>query len=57
MLEAYVTCDNCGGSGECPKCDGTGFVQTRIPGGLTKGRCPECKGDCACDDCKGTGKR
>ena len=43
-------CLDCGGtgkeSGECDKCDGTGYAE-----------CPECRHEDLCDECDGTGER
>jgi len=46
-----MDCDECGGSGDCPWCDGTGNV------GPEHKICPDCEGSGDCADCNGTGQK
>jgi len=48
MVGCGIDCIECGGSGKCKTCKGTGYVP--------KGICPTCDGSGSCQTCGGDGK-
>jgi len=48
MVGCGFDCIECGGSGKCNKCKGTGYIP--------KGICPTCNGSGYCQNCGGDGK-
>ena len=47
----YNTCPTCGGTGGCPKCNGTSMGMD-LEGAYIDGLCPRCEGTGLCPDCK-----
>jgi hypothetical protein len=45
-------CDFCGGSGDCPWCDGTGLKDGLL---ISTEPCPMCEGSGTCPECGGSG--
>lgn len=58
-------CVECGGSGVCPLCDGTGRITInphpskpyKINDGSGTSKCYLCNGTGKCSDCNGTGRK
>jgi primosomal protein N' len=50
-------CNHCGGSGKCPKCNGTGWILHGDPAGNFHMHCRECQNSGKCPKCGGIGKK
>ncbi|MDF7801900.1 hypothetical protein P4C99_20655 [Pontiellaceae bacterium B1224] len=50
-----VTCAVCGGTGKCPKCNGTGRLDSAT--GKTTTHCTKCRGTGVCPECGGEGSK
>jgi len=50
-------CEECGGTGKCSRCDGSGYEEHGLFGlGLIEEYCTKCNGTGECSICRGTGK-
>jgi len=50
-MQEQKECEECGGSGDCPWCDGTG-----TKGGKADDPCDDCAGTGECSVCHGSGE-
>ena len=60
MTACSFTCPECGGSGDCKNCKGTGYIWNPNGGGAGIGgdeACPKCHTSGDCPKCNGSGLR
>lgn len=53
-IQVWIPCADCGGSGRCKKCNGTGVYWYWVGYEQRSMKCPYCNGSCICPICHGS---